>query len=165
METYTDERDGETYKIVQIGNLYWFSENLRHQGVGHYFPNRNSDNVEKYGCLYTWENAMKACLEGWRLPTKDEFEQLLTITRAKDNTSSIRDRSWNKGTNYSGFGALPAGIKNSIDYLRSDIGTCFWSATLTDSKYAYRISVGSDYANIGEGNVSLNFSVRYVKEV
>src|SRR5690606_31543797 len=55
--TYTDDRDGEKYKLVCIGNKKWFAENLRYAGAGVCYDN-NSANCDKYGRLYTYAEAM-----------------------------------------------------------------------------------------------------------
>jgi len=37
-------------------------------------------NCDKYGRLYNWDAAMKACPAGWRLPTVDEWGELVEYT-------------------------------------------------------------------------------------
>lgn len=167
METYTDERDGNIYKIVRIGNLYWFSENLRYEGVEHYFPNRDSDNLQKYGCLYTWENAIKACPEGWRLPTKDEYSALIVTSDFKMNKSSvIRDISWENGSNTSGFSALPAGERDcSGDFDGFGLSTYFWSFTPKNADNACLLLVCPSYAYVYSDYFDNAFSVRCVKDI
>ena len=55
--TFTDARDGETYRTIQIGNQVWMAENLRFKTDGSYAPNNDESNVAKFGRLYTWTKA------------------------------------------------------------------------------------------------------------
>ena len=74
----TDPRDddGENdYFFTRIGDLDWFRNNLAYTGAGLAYENAD---VTSYpiGRYYTWDEAMTACPEGWRLPTAEEWAAL-----------------------------------------------------------------------------------------
>ena len=76
--TLTDDRDGQTYKTVKIGEQWWMAENLNYAYTGVPFKNvllaysnlvdysdstswcydNDAANCAKYGRLYTWAAAM-----------------------------------------------------------------------------------------------------------
>ncbi len=95
--TFTDPRDGRTYKIITIGDNVWFAENLawlpdisqptegsnfeKHYYVNGYSGNlvqnaRQNENYLKFGALYNFPAALSACPPGWRLPTDEEWMEL-----------------------------------------------------------------------------------------
>lgn len=78
-ESYTDARDGRTYRTTQIENQIWLAENLAYKPVsGEYWSwNNDTSYVAKYGYLYSWQTAQNVCPVGWHLPSKAEFEALL----------------------------------------------------------------------------------------
>ena len=96
----TDDRDGRTYKITTIGNQIWMAENLNFEMENSCCYNDIESYCSKYGRLYTWENAKKACPSGWHLPTKTEFETLISTIEGNQYTKGKGLKStsgWNGG--------------------------------------------------------------------
>jgi uncharacterized protein (TIGR02145 family) len=120
--TFTDERDGQTYKTVKIGNQVWMAENLRFNvGDGCWCYQDNEDNCKKYGRLYTWDAAKKACPAGYHLPSREEWAELVDYAggketagkklKSKSGWDNKDDGSSGNGTDEYGFSALPSGIR------------------------------------------------------
>ena len=81
--TFTDLRDGNIYTWVRYGNLDWFAENFRYdlQDETQCRLYVMEDNVtkldaKKYGRIYTYQGAVEACPDGWRLPTDEDWKNL-----------------------------------------------------------------------------------------
>ena len=140
-ESFTDSRDGQSYDIVKIGDLTWMAENLNYKTEASVCPDGDSRNCKRLGRLYTWAAAKTVCPEGWRLPTKSDFAQLLAQPNAGAALKS-RDGWFKKGngTDEFGFNALPAGYRGAVS--KADDGAVtggkfdgiggyayFWSAT------------------------------------
>ena len=98
--TMTDKRDGREYKIVNIGDQWWFAENLNYGvRINSSVYQTNNDTVEKYyykddieeeeyGGLYQWEESMNysedtasqgICPDGWHIPSIDDWQKLFSI--------------------------------------------------------------------------------------
>jgi uncharacterized protein (TIGR02145 family) len=120
-QPFTDTRDGKVYKTVTIGGKRWFAENLNYD-----VPNtktdvcldNNAEHCAKYGRMYDWETAVKACPAGWRLPFDEDWTELINSVGGK-STAGMKLKSktgWygGGGTDNYGFAALPGGI-NSRD--------------------------------------------------
>lgn len=142
-ESFTDPRDGQSYDIVKIGSLTWFAENLNFATGGSVCPEGDSRNCDRYGRLYTWDDARTACPEGWRLPDSADFatlvEQAGGAAEAGEKLKSTG--GWFKkgnGTDALGFNALPAGYRGA-EGAYDGIGgyAYFWSAVATPDDLAY----------------------------
>ena len=147
-ETFTDSRDGQTYKYVKIGNQVWMAENLNYETANSYCYNDSTENCKKYGRLYTWETALNACPEGWHLPTNEEFEDLLEYIGGQEIAGKMLKSTtgWyddGNGVDKYGFNVLPAGYR-SYDGSFSGAGENaeFWSATESPNyDLAYTLSL------------------------
>ena len=74
---YIDKRDNQQYNLVRFDDdKWWFAENLRFDIEGSWCYDDNLDSCKKFGRLYNWEVAMKACPEGWVLPSEDDWIEL-----------------------------------------------------------------------------------------
>ncbi|MDD4110826.1 MAG: FISUMP domain-containing protein [Clostridia bacterium] len=122
--TFTDNRDGKTYKTVVIGNQTWMAENLNYETASSSCYYENVINCKYYGRLYDWQTAASVCPAGWQLPSKSDFDTLLF------NYGGEGNNAYNNliiGGN-SGFSALFGGFLNvdGIFYFLGGYGG-FWS--------------------------------------
>jgi uncharacterized protein (TIGR02145 family) len=130
--SFTDQRDGKTYKTVKIGSQIWMAENLNYEAEGSVCYDNNPKNGEKYGRLYDWETAMKVCPEGWHLPSVEELEILLdTIDEYSEEGIHLKAKSgWNekpKSLDTYGFSALPSGHCGGNPIIFDGIGKSYGS--------------------------------------
>jgi uncharacterized protein (TIGR02145 family) len=100
--TPIEDNDGNSYRVVQIGNRLWTGENLRvatynngdsiadGTGMGNYSGMQNpgfffhyddnSENNSDYGKLYTWHVVIDSrgiCPPQWRVPDIVDWEQMI----------------------------------------------------------------------------------------
>ena len=110
-DSFTDPRDGQSYDVVKIGNLTWMAENLNFETAMSVCPENDSRNCKRMGRLYSWAEAKTVCPEGWRLPTKANFESLIASADGSGAVLKARDGWFKKGNGSDalGFKALPAG--------------------------------------------------------
>ena len=169
----TDNRDGNTYKTVKIGDNWWFAENLRFKTDNSWAYDDNEENVKTYGRLYTFEAARKACPTGWHLAKEVEWSSLSSLMDEKITGGKLKAvDGWeapNSGADNSlGFNCLPSGYRTT-DGKYTDKGkiAIFWSDTDdVNGNTAWRIYLLYDSAGIMRGMdlKTHGFSVRCVKD-
>jgi uncharacterized protein (TIGR02145 family) len=129
--TFTDPRDGQVYKIVRIGNQVWFAENLNYEVDGSRCYDDRPENCEIYGRLYNWRTALTVCPEGWRLPSTQDWRELIGFLGGEEvaHIKMTKVGAWSSElwvpTNESGFSGLPAGAGYGLDSY-SEIGQSTW---------------------------------------
>ncbi|MEM0992044.1 MAG: FISUMP domain-containing protein [Bacteroidota bacterium] len=91
-QTLTDERDGETYAIVQIGDRWWMNEDLRFCSEQSYCVTTNrKDNVCNYSNFYSRFELDSICPEGWRIPTLEEWNAMIDHLATSENGTIMID--------------------------------------------------------------------------
>jgi uncharacterized protein (TIGR02145 family) len=175
----------KTYKTAKIGTQTWLAENLNYEAEGSVCYENNPANCAKYGRLYNWETAMKACPKGWHLPSNAEWDKLLRFVDGDTGTKSPYSSEtagkhlktvsgWNfykeyygNGTNDYGFSALPSGNGGS-DGSFNGVGHYggWWSAGKYNSDYAYGRSMiyYREYAHWYYSDKSNLYSVRCLQD-
>src|SRR4030065_429501 len=78
-DKFTDLRDSNSYRTLAVDGSIWMAENLKYIVPGNdaYYFDNDLDNVPSYGVLYDWKTAVKACPNGWHLPSGAEFQALV----------------------------------------------------------------------------------------
>ncbi|SIO42083.1 FISUMP domain-containing protein [Fibrobacter sp. UWB11] len=173
----TDNRDGETYRIVTIGEQTWMAENLKYNysdtDASSYCYKDKDSNCDKYGRLYTWSEDMarNICPSGWHLPDNEDWKTLINSTGGVDYAGrKLKAKStWNSDGNGSdaySFTALAAGFRDtSKNYSQQGLNASFWSATRYDGTDVLYWSLNADNSLVirDAGNRNNAFSVRCIK--
>jgi len=183
-DSIKDSRDGKTYKTVKIGNQTWMAENLNIDLPDSKCYDNKPDNCIKYGRMYNWETAMKACPSGWHLPSKDEWQTLENFVgdgdakklKAKSGWSPDDEKKDGNGTDNYGFSALPGGewtdycadVCDSSDVGFINVGSFgyWWTATNGGAYGAYfrRMENFSDSVSDFDYDEASLFSVRCLQD-
>lgn len=168
------------FRTVTIGGQTWMADNLSMPITGSrcYFSKYHQRNdCTRYGRYYTWEAASQLAdqIEGWRLPTNQEFEQLISHLGGQ---RSAYQRLQTDGD--SGFNAKLAGhfipiTVPSNDYYGSEVGEFdnvgisgfFWSsepAPYRSRRSCLIIGKYDNKAKVGNSYDKAKLSVRLIKE-
>jgi len=156
--SFADARDGKTYKTVKLDNQTWMAENLNYEIEGSKCYKNDPANCEKYGRLYYWKTALKACPNGWHLPSDEEWQTLVNLVGGESKAGNVLKSSINwdgddNGTDALGFSALPGG--GGVDSGFSFAGNrgYWWSASELNSDFAdSRVCVGTEFTRWSYGN-------------
>ena len=168
----TDSRDGKRYKVVTIGNQMWMAENLNYNASGSKCYDNKSANCDKYGRLYDWNAAKSACLKGWHLPSKAEWDALMVAVGGEKTAGEFLKTTsgWNQngnGQDKYGFAALPGGVGDSDgNFFYVGIGCCLWSSSENNANGTYDLNMTYNVkrAIIGTGKKNELESVRCLKD-
>ena len=181
--TLTDSRDGKNYKTVKIGNHTWMAENLNYDNSATATGSIDSSfcydgipaNCTKYGRLYQEYAATAVCPEGWRLPTADDWRDLVNTAKSEfgDDNGSLRAvGEWENtnfgdnitATNASGFSALPAGYRAKTGECDGEGTKAYFWGEDNMNHYAWILSNQYDMEKESMQRGYFAYAVRCVKD-
>ena len=173
-----DDRDGQTYKTVKIGNQTWMAENLNYKMKGSSCFDNKTENCKKYGRFYNNDAVFGgACPEGWKVPTKKVWATLLATSLTYTQKKASKKDEYINGVDFQsfmglnndpyGFNILSAGgfaVQNARFKKRSV--AYFWTSTSYIGDVPYFIAFTSETSGyIGAViAVPLDFSIRCIKK-
>jgi uncharacterized protein (TIGR02145 family) len=170
---FTDLRDNQVYRTVKMpdGNT-WFAQNMNFVVPG----SRSSAAIpffseKQRGRQYTWEEAKAVCPQGWHLPTKYEWEALVSVCGGVDSAGKMlkSTKGWNEngnGDDSYDFSALPCGYVDTDEIFHENGCYGRWwtdSKFLNGSAHVYLAHCSGDFMSISHLNIEYATSVRYVK--
>ncbi|MDR2999844.1 MAG: hypothetical protein LBU89_01150 [Fibromonadaceae bacterium] len=173
--TFTDPRDGQTYRAVKIGYFTWMVENLNFQTGNSWCYDNDENNCQKYGRLYDWNTAMTACPKGWRLPGRENWVDLIMAVGDGAGTKlKSRSPDWD-GTDNFVFSAMPGGLRDINGRFIGVRSSSSWWTSEEDgagegasrrSMFSPSPLLGGDSESVAESDVNKGFglSVRCVQE-
>ena len=171
----TDQKPARTIQSSRrmADGKQWTTDNLNLKSDLSYCYDDAELNCDRYGRLYTWAAAQRACQslgDGWRLPTNDEWQQM-----AK-HYGGVRDDSDDGGKaafaalftgGSSGFNAVLGGGRGvDGEYARLKAHGFYWTASESSPASAWFYNFGQALLlnRHSEGEKQRAFSVRCVRD-
>jgi uncharacterized protein (TIGR02145 family) len=192
------DQDGNEYRTVVIGSQEWMASNLKAtryrdgttiaspgaddaewasdiDGAYAWYDNNEHENKEYYGALYNWYAATHPsglCPTGWRVPSREDFEQLMAYVDPEgipgNNLAGMLLKSCRQeqspaggfcdteehprwiahdtanGTDAVGFSAMPGGYRTALgSFVHQGSQASFWTTTSTHPSLANQISLNN----------------------
>ncbi|MBN1198888.1 MAG: hypothetical protein JXA23_06020 [Bacteroidales bacterium] len=189
--SFTDPRDGKTYKTIRLGNQVWMAQNLNYAFQGGYIDAEKvfvrdgswcyhtSNDCKESGRFYGWYAAKQVCPSGWHLPSVMEWFDLISFTGGKP---AMMDQLTRDGFNltFAGYVTLKqadpvnylertatAKVKDVKEHLNENSAALFWSSdpyTQPNTwSYLHLVRGKPEFTNIYYSGDG-GFSVRCVKD-
>ena len=138
--------------------------------------------MEKYGLLYTYDGALKALPEGWRLPTDEDWKQLEKTLGMNENELNLLEE-WRGATagillhdaktgfnvNYAGTRAYGK-FNYDSPFMNKDMNAYYWSSSRLAQTDSTEVAVIRTVSRVHDGilrgtsNMTAAYSIRCIKE-
>ena len=181
------DASGRQYGTVLIAGKLWMKENLNYETDESYCFDDSESKCDKYGRLYTWSAAMKACPIGWHLPTLQEVNELIAwaeygygwyqnssgewSNESCEGKAGYRLKAkygWPSGNGFDvfNFTLFPAGVRSEEGTYHTTCAGFLWTSTerREDSAYTMEVSCNDDDVNVVDNMKVTSYSVRCVQD-
>jgi len=152
----------QNFETIKVGSQIWMAKNLSVEVTGSWCYDNNPVNCAKYGRLYTYNAALKACPKGWHLPSSAEWSVLASFLGGEDVAGKAL-----KDNGQSGLKLMLGGnrIQSGGFGLMGTYGS-YWSSTKYNKDHAWYMYITdkNDYITLTYFTASYGFSVRYIKD-
>jgi uncharacterized protein (TIGR02145 family) len=148
-----DPRDGHVYRIVRIGRLEWFGENLAYASADSRCSRDEQARCAADGRLYRFRDALAACPPGWRTPTDEDWFDLERAVGVREKDLAERMARGNGPAKHlkvggsTGFDAQFAGWiepePNAVSKEAGDAGA-YWTASTEEAGKAWHRDISTD---------------------
>ena len=132
-DSIVDPRDGQVYKTVKILDDVWMAQSMNYatpKASSALCPSATEKSCPVHGLIYTWEEAVNVCPEGWHLPTYDEMESLVGYVWDKHNMDLIgpltSSKVWDRYTNEYGFSMTLPYYEPLLNDSSKKYEDCYW---------------------------------------
>ena len=165
----TLEYEGYTYPLVQINGQCWFAENLRAE-IGNAVPYKEeSDNLDKFGMLFNWTDALNgnstketdpcngdyvqgACPKDWAIPSAADFNELQAYAHGMAGIRSDNIQYWLAqylGDNTTDFDERGGGLYNNATARFEELKSAayFWTSESLLNPDAYAAGMALAYVD------------------
>lgn len=142
--SFKDPRDGHAYPtFTDATGRTWFASDLNHSALA---SAQHTDGTET-SSMYAWNQAVNACPEGWRLPTRSEIRMLLDQfpdgdDQGADNAAEAFIGLYENPENGYKLNGMyvdnPAGLGDPVNKGAGEFGY-YWSSTVGDNDKAYAL--------------------------
>lgn len=177
--------DNNHYSVVKIGNKLWMTENFKSLKTANgqiitevYAYADNLENAVNFERLYTWQAAVNAAPQGWHLPSKEEWQEMINLLGDANlaggklkETGTFYWNSPNSGaTNSVGFSAIAGGFRggDGVFYDLREHGPYWGSANNAQIPYCIYLYNTSGNLIAEESPTDLTsgiaFAVRYIRD-
>jgi len=192
--TFKDPDDGKTYRTIVIGGLEWLADNMNkgkmikssqqqtnNEEVQKYCYHDDPKNCDRFGGLYTWDEAMGyieepgaqgICPTGWWIPTDANWKELeMSLGMSNQEANETGWRSLEVGVKLkpkgsSNFAGRLSGHRfhaNGNFYGMGQSGS--WWSSSSEPTHAWRRKLGEDKGGVYRALSSKQYaySVRCVR--
>ncbi len=154
--TYVVDKDRNAYTVLKMKDgKQWMTQNLNVKVTKSYCYDDKPENCQKYGRLYKWKAAQKACEslgDGWRLPTDDEWREMAKKYGGSDDDASDDGKAAYKAlieNGSSGFDARLGGYRyTGGEYHLEGTYGFYWSSTQFSSDGAWLYYFDSGFGEL-----------------